>query len=116
MHSPPNALGASSAMQYYPDQLKADFETAAHEVSTLVANAFRAAGPVADNHPLAQAGLVDGHTVVLDYLEHNEAGLAYDHLIYMVVEADLKLSKRCKSAIMRIASYVEVPTPFDVND
>ncbi len=103
-------------MHYYPDQLEADVKAAIHEISALVADAYRAGGPVADNHPLAQAGLADGRDVVLDYLEHNEAGLAYDHLIYMVVEADLKLSEKCKSAIMRIANYLEVPEPFDVND
>ncbi|MBD9399054.1 MafI family immunity protein [Pseudomonas sp. PDM11] len=103
-------------MHCYPDQLEADVQAAIHEISALVADAYRAGRPVADSHPLAQAGLADGRDVVLDYLEHNEAGLAYDHLMYMVVEADLKLSEKCKSAISRIASYLEVPAPFDVND
>lgn len=41
---------------------------------------------------LDQAGLRDGALIVEDYLEHGEAGIALDHLIYMIVEPELPIS------------------------
>jgi len=34
---------------------------------------------------LDQAFLLDGRVVVVDYLAHGEPGLAFDHLLYMII-------------------------------
>jgi hypothetical protein len=40
-----------------------------------------------------QVGLLDGAEEVRDYLEHNEIGLAVEHLLYMVHEADIQFPR-----------------------
>jgi hypothetical protein len=63
------------------------------EVSALMTQAFDAVGgtPVPDSE-LDQLGLANGAAIVEDYLAVGEAGLALDHLIYMVREPDLPIS------------------------
>ena len=63
------------------------------EVRVLMDCAFADAGgsPVPSS-ALDQAGLQDGALIVEDYLEHNETGIALEHLIYMIVEPELQIS------------------------
>jgi hypothetical protein len=35
---------------------------------------------------LDQAGLRDGAKIIADYINHNELGLAFEHLFYMLIE------------------------------
>lgn len=95
-----------------PDQLTelhADFIEALEEVSRLMACAYRQLGPVADDHVLAQAGLEHGREIVLDYLAHHEAGIAFEHLLYMIDEPPLAVSPPCRAALARIAARLGMP-------
>lgn len=89
--------------------MRADFEEALAEVSTLMSNAYEELGPVPEDHALAQAGLKDGKAIVLDYFDHNEAGIAFEHLLYMINEPPLVISERCEEAIARIAQALGMP-------
>ncbi|GAB5520685.1 MAG: hypothetical protein RhofKO_29360 [Rhodothermales bacterium] len=51
---------------------------------------------------LDQAGLQDGQSIIRDFLEHNELGLAFDHVIYMIEEAELALSNRAREELRYI--------------
>src|SRR5436305_7725788 len=64
------------------------------EVQVLMQRAFDEAGdtPVPGS-ALDQAGLRDGEKVVLDFLRHGEPGLALEHLIYMIHEPGLVISR-----------------------
>lgn len=66
---------------------------ALQEVEVLMECKFAEVGgtPVSGS-ALDQAGLRDGALIVEDFLEHNEAGIALDHLIYMIVEVELPIS------------------------
>jgi hypothetical protein len=55
---------------------------------------------------LAQEGFKNGKEIVLDYVDHGEAGLAYEHLMYMIDEPSLVISEACKAALDRIAKSV----------
>ncbi|SEC04080.1 hypothetical protein SAMN05216178_3214 [Pseudomonas saponiphila] len=95
-----------------PDQLtelRADFIEALDEVSRLMASAYQQLGPVADDHVLAQAGREHGREIVLDYLAHNEAGIAFEHLLYMIDEPPLAISASCRAAVARIAVRLGMP-------
>ena len=62
------------------------------EVQDLVARAFAAAGGVVPpGSGLDQLGLLDGGEIALDYLEHGEAGIAFEHLVYMTEATELPL-------------------------
>jgi hypothetical protein len=63
------------------------------EVGALIERAFAEVGgsPVAGS-ALDQAGLVDGVSIVEDYLRHGEAGVALEHLVYMIHEPRLPIS------------------------
>jgi hypothetical protein len=64
------------------------------EIQVLMQRSFDEAGdtPVPGS-ALDQAGLRDGGEVVLDFLRHGEPGLALEHLIYMIQEPGLVISK-----------------------
>ncbi len=47
----------------------------------------------------APTGLYDGLEIVREYLSHNEAGVAFDHLLYMVEELDLALPEETHAEI-----------------
>lgn len=53
--------------------------------------------------PLAQAGLRNGRDVVADYLHHGEAGLALEHLAYMVYETEVLITETTKVQIIDAA-------------
>ena len=55
------------------------------------------------NSALDQAGLREGKDVVKDYLEHGEAGIAFDHLLYMVKETNVQLSEVYSTRLSTIA-------------
>lgn len=62
--------------------------------------AFAKVGGVAPaGSPLDQNGLIDGRDVVLEYLEAGEPGEALEHLIYMVHEPELPISRRTYACI-----------------
>lgn len=68
------------------NNLRANFIVVLKEITALMSIAHEQTGPVPDDHPLAQAGLENGGEIVLDYVDHNEAGLAFEHLLYMINE------------------------------
>ena len=83
--------------------LKNDFLEILEEVTTLMALAYQQQDPVLPGHALAQEGLANGREVVLDYLEHGEAGVALEHLHYMIDEPGLEISYRSKVLLTRLA-------------
>lgn len=79
------------------------------EISALMSIAYEQLAPVPEDHALAQAGLENGSEIVLDYLDHNEAGVAFEHLLYMVNEPSLVISEECMKVLARIAKALEMP-------
>jgi hypothetical protein len=71
--------------------------------------AYEQLGPVPEDHALAQAGLENGSEIVLDYVDHNEAGVAFEHLLYMIKEPTLVVSEKCMTVLARIAKTLEMP-------
>lgn len=96
-------------MHHRNKDLRADFIEVLDEVSTLMSIAYEELGPVPEDHALAQAGLENGREVVLDYVDHNEAGVAFEHLLYMIDEPPLMISKKCGVVLARIAMALEMP-------
>ncbi|WP_455925867.1 hypothetical protein [Pseudomonas putida] len=95
-------------MARLPNDLRADFLEALDEIAALMAIAFEQAGTLPEDHALAQAGLSNGRDIVLDYLNHNEAGVAFEHMIYMVEEPPLALSENCTNVLGRIAETLQI--------
>jgi hypothetical protein len=83
--------------------LDTPFEQATREIASLMSAAFDQAGVIDSAHYLASSGLRDGEAIVREFLSHSEAGLAYDHLRYMISEADLCISDDCKTWLRSIA-------------
>lgn len=46
-----------------------------------------------------QLGLVDGATIVREYLDFNETGVALDHLRYMIEETGIQISAAAHGAL-----------------
>lgn len=49
-------------------------------------------GSPAPGTNLDQAGLKEGNKIIEDYIEHGEAGLAFEHLQYMIKETEIELN------------------------
>lgn len=91
------------------NELRADFVEALEEISKLMSVAYEQLGPVPEDHALAQAGLENGGEIVLDYVDHNEAGIAFDHLLYMINEPSLVVSEECIKILAQIAKSLKMP-------
>jgi hypothetical protein len=63
-----------------------------------------AAGAPMIGSALDQAGLRDGIAIVEDYLSHGEAGVALEHLLYMINEPQLQLSAQSRTDVAQAAS------------
>ena len=96
-------------MSHLNYDLRADFVEALEEISTLMSIAYEQLGPVPEDHALAQAGLENGGEIVLDYVDHNEAGEAFEHLLYMINEPPLVVSEKCMKILARIAKSLNMP-------
>jgi hypothetical protein len=73
-------------------------------VEPLMERAFRAVQRKPDEGSvLDQAGLVDGAEIVIDYIAHREIGLAFDHLLYMIVEPSLPITTATFRALQEVA-------------
>ena len=96
-------------MSHLNYDLRADFVEALEEISTLMSIAYEQLGPVPEDHALAQAGLENGGEIVLDYVDHNEAGEAFEHLLYMINEPPLVVSEKCIKILARIAKSLNMP-------
>jgi hypothetical protein len=82
-------------MDTLPYNIDVWIKDALAEVEALMRAAFAKVGGVAPKgSALDQAGLNNGRDVVLEHLANGEPGLALEHLIYMVHEAELPISHR----------------------
>lgn len=99
-----------------PDNdLRANFIEVLKEIAALMSIAYEQTGPVPDDHPLAQAGLESGGEIVLDYVDHNEAGLAFEHLAALnECAADMQLLKDFES--QEAVDYFRLGVISDVPD
>ena len=88
--------------------VEALFKEILTEVSARMADAYAEAGLLDSDHPLSQEGLANGTAIVLDYLEHNEAKIALEHLLYMVNEPSLTLSVNAETALSQLCALYEV--------
>ena len=73
-------------------------------VEPLMADALLAVGHrPAPGSALDQAGLADGGAIVNDYVGHGELGLAFDHLLYMVVEPSLPITAETLEILQEVS-------------
>ena len=87
-------------MDKLPNNIDDCIREALTEVESLMRAAFAKVGGVAPpNSMLDQNGLLDGTDIVLNYLKADEAGLAFERLIYMVREPRLAISGRTYACI-----------------
>lgn len=78
---------------------------AATEAQSMLDRLYAAGEPAAGS-PLDQAGLRDGLQVVEEFLSHNEAGVALEHLLYMIAEPPLALSAGARADVLRAAEWL----------
>lgn len=57
---------------------------------------------------LDQSGLRDGLDIVVDYIEHGETGVALEHLLYMVEEAELSLDDDTAADLRALCTHFSI--------
>jgi hypothetical protein len=65
-------------------------------------NSLYAQDQVVEGSALDQAGLRDGLQIVEEFIRYGELGVAFDHLRYMISEADLQLSSESLADLSKI--------------
>jgi hypothetical protein len=83
----------------------APIRRAAQEAQQLLDEMY-AVGAPSSGSALDQAGLRDGLAIVDDYLAHGEAGVAFEHLLYMISEPQLRLSRASLADVAQAASLL----------
>lgn len=87
-----------------------DIRRALVEVESLMSRALEDVGQDSESgSALGQEGLRDGANSVLGYLRHGEAGMALEHLIYMVREPSLPISQETFCLIDRAGRTLRMP-------
>ena len=80
------------------------------DVEPLMAAAFDAVGgSPPPGSSLDQVFLIDGRSVIADYLAHNETALAFDHLLYMITEPPLRLSQGTFDRLSSAGRAMDLP-------
>lgn len=85
-------LSAAADQERYPTEMNTDdmrrlILESASEAQALL-HELHALDP--DNDTFTQVGLLDGSKTVSGYLDHNEFGVALDHVLYMIHESDIR--------------------------
>jgi hypothetical protein len=52
----------------------------------------------------AHSGLIDGASIVREYVDHGELGCAVEHLLYMVVETSIELTPASRACLREVAA------------
>lgn len=80
------------------------------DVEPLMRAAFDAVGgSPPEGSSLDQVYLLDGREIVVDYLEHGEPGLAFDHLLYMIAEPPLSIGHDTYARLGEAAHALGIP-------
>lgn len=80
------------------------------DVEPLMRAAFDAVGGTPpEGSSLDQVYLLDGREIVVDYLEHHEPGLAFDHVLYMIAEPPLAIGADTYSRLSEAAHLLGIP-------
>lgn len=64
------------------------------------------------NDMFTQTGFLDGEKTVLDYIAHGELGVALEHLLYTIHEANIKFPKEMVVNIHKIARDLDISNPY----
>jgi hypothetical protein len=59
-----------------------------------------------------QLGILDGHSIVASYLEHDEWGLAIEHVLYMVHESNIDFPDAEVKALHALAERVGIRNSY----
>ena len=65
-----------------------------------------------DNETFEQVGFLNGREIVKDYIDHNEWGLAWEHLLYMIHESDISFPVDILVELHELARQNGIPIEY----
>ncbi len=90
-------------MKYFQPSPIKDLKHLANQLQEKVNELFEACNWSPDPvSALDQVGLLNGKEIIEDYLDNGEAGVAFDHLNYMIEETEIQLNEADQHAFERI--------------
>lgn len=69
----------------------------------LIIDGLYANGPIEMDSALDQLGLRDGKEIIEDLMAHGENGVAFEHLLYMLIETGISLSPESMAGVESVA-------------
>lgn len=76
---------------------KIELKTIADEFQNLINN-------LEDKSNLESEGLLNGGEVIHEYVDNNECGLAFEHLLYMISESELSISDKLVERLKKLGN------------
>lgn len=64
------------------------------------------------NEAFEQAGILDGQLIITDYIDHNEWGLALEHLFYVIYESEINFPEEELEQLHEIAVTKNIDIPY----
>jgi hypothetical protein len=61
-----------------------------------------------------QLGILDGHTIVAEFLDHGEFGVAIEHVLYMVHESNISFPAEELNALHALAEELGIRNNYQV--
>lgn len=65
-----------------------------------------------ENITFEQEGILNGLTIVQEYLDEGEYGIAVDHLFYMVYESEISYPKEIIEELTDLAEKYKIKNPY----
>lgn len=56
-----------------------------------------------DDRTFDQVGIINSHTIIRDYVDNNEIGVAVEHLLYVITESNIEFPEKKKAAVVAAA-------------
>ena len=64
------------------------------------------------NEVFEQTGILDGQLIITDYIDHNEWGLALEHLFYVIYESEIDFPAEELKQLHELASKTNIDIPY----
>lgn len=55
-----------------------------------------------------EVGIINGLEIIIEFIEYNETGLAFEHLIYVIESSNYKTTRQEKENIIKIGKIIGI--------
>lgn len=96
-------------LKIFNNNIAKKIETVGKEAQSLIDLGFQKINYLPQsNNPLNQEGIKNGFEIINEYNSVGEFGLAFEHILYMVYETEIEMSKSSLKVIMELSKQMNI--------